>query len=766
MDDNIIRILISTDNHLGYMEKDPIRCNDSLAAFEEALYTAKKSKADFTLLAGDLFHENKPSRRTLHGCIELLRKYCYGGDPVYIEMLNEQSEVFKNRSGVVNYEDPFQSISLPVFAIHGNHDDPSREGGDETLSAMDLLAASNMLNYFGKAEQVDNIDIVPILLRKGDTLVALYGLGAIRDERLNRMWNQRKLRFVRPPVEQDRDNFFNIFVLHQNRDYGRGAKNCVHESMIPEWMDLVVWGNEHECKTSLAESLVGTFRIYQPGSSVATSLVDGESSLSNPKHMGLIEIKTRKFRLNPIPYTQIRSFVYDDISLSDGKYKLDKNDPKIEDKIKDILSMKIKNMIQIARGHSSEIIPYYADDNTSDNTNNDSVASIKSTYVIKDPQFVLVRLRIDHQGFPTIHPQRFGSQFVGQVANPGELLLFSKTSRTKDKMGTGGFLVSDSETHSITKSSNDSESGIHAIKVEDLVKESLLRSKHMNILPELKLSDALENFVTKRQLGAIHDVVSEALVTMQKALGQNTDKTCNTKNAIIEAVSKVKEASDDGIRRKLIRQQMDEEQKHDVLTGNQKNIPLSDISDDDKSVQPKKKATRGKMVSKVTKTTASKTTSKKKRKFEDSESEVEAEEPSDVDSGSDSEMYTNHKAKNNSTIRNKRESARTATKKKTKYAVDSESDVEFGDEIASNSNATSKNQSKYTEIMEIVDSDDDAPVIENTVKKTGKTTAKSKAASSSRATKPIQFVTSSRNNNNDTSPVKKMRQLPLSITKG
>ncbi len=38
-----------------------------------------------------------------------------------------------------------------------------------------------------------------------------------------------------------RDLFFNIFVVHQNRDYGRGSKNCLHESMIPEWMDLVIW---------------------------------------------------------------------------------------------------------------------------------------------------------------------------------------------------------------------------------------------------------------------------------------------------------------------------------------------------------------------------------------------------------------------------------------------------------------------------------------------------------------------------------------------
>ena len=34
----------------------------------------------------------------------------------------------------------------------------------------------------------------------------------------------------------------------QNRDLGRGKKNCIHETMIPEWMDLVVWGHEHECQ--------------------------------------------------------------------------------------------------------------------------------------------------------------------------------------------------------------------------------------------------------------------------------------------------------------------------------------------------------------------------------------------------------------------------------------------------------------------------------------------------------------------------------------
>lgn len=172
--------------------------------------------------------------------MELFRKYCYGDSPVYIEILNEQNEILKNNNGKVNYEDEFQSISLPIFAIHGNHDDPSRDGCSESLAALDLLSINNYVNYIGVNEQIDNIEITPVLIKKNNTFIALYSLGAIRDERLNRMWNQQKIKFIRPTIEQNRDNYFNIFILHQNRDYGRGAKNCIHESMIPQWIDLVI----------------------------------------------------------------------------------------------------------------------------------------------------------------------------------------------------------------------------------------------------------------------------------------------------------------------------------------------------------------------------------------------------------------------------------------------------------------------------------------------------------------------------------------------
>lgn len=228
---------MSSDNHLGYAERDPVRGDDSFAAFEEVLARARLDKADFVLLAGDLFHENKPSRRTLFIAMELFRKYSLGNEPVFTEVLNQEKEVFRSNHGSVNYEDPYLSVSLPIFAIHGNHDDPSREGGQgDALAALDLLSINNIVNYIGKTNKVDDIEITPVLMKKGETYVAIYALGAIRDERLNRMWQLKNIRFIRPSAQYDGGKFFNILLLHQNRDYGRGKKDCVHESMIPEWM--------------------------------------------------------------------------------------------------------------------------------------------------------------------------------------------------------------------------------------------------------------------------------------------------------------------------------------------------------------------------------------------------------------------------------------------------------------------------------------------------------------------------------------------------
>lgn len=110
----------ATDNHIGFMEKDPVRFNDSLEAFEEVLKIAKSQdvsevatfftelkgsycgcKVDFILLGGDLYHENKPSRQTLHCTMELLRQYCMGSRPCPIELRSDPKVNFNHSKSVI-----------------------------------------------------------------------------------------------------------------------------------------------------------------------------------------------------------------------------------------------------------------------------------------------------------------------------------------------------------------------------------------------------------------------------------------------------------------------------------------------------------------------------------------------------------------------------------------------------------------------------------------------------------------------------------------
>ena len=84
-----------------------------------------------------------------------------------------------------------------------------------SLSAIDLISVCGLLNHFGKPASVDNIEISPLLLQKGETKMALFGLGSVRDERLHKTFCNKKVKMLRP--RDDADSWFNLFVIHQNR---------------------------------------------------------------------------------------------------------------------------------------------------------------------------------------------------------------------------------------------------------------------------------------------------------------------------------------------------------------------------------------------------------------------------------------------------------------------------------------------------------------------------------------------------------------------
>ncbi|XP_056173275.1 double-strand break repair protein MRE11 isoform X2 [Syzygium oleosum] len=487
---NTLRILVATDCHLGYMEKDEVRRHDSFQAFEEICSIAEKKEVDFLLLGGDLFHENKPSRSTLVKAIEILRRYCLNDRPVQFEVVSDQTVNFQNIFGHVNYEDPHFNVGLPVFSIHGNHDDPA---GVDNLSAIDILSACNLVNYFGKmvlgGSGVGEITLSPILIRKGSTTVALYGLGNIRDERLNRMFQTpHAVQWMRPEPQEGRQvsDWFNILVLHQNR-VKTNPKNAINEHFLPRFLDFIVWGHEHECIIDPQEVPGMGFHITQPGSSVATSLIDGESK---PKHVLLLEIKGNQYRPTKIPLTSIRPFEYTEVVLKD----VTDIDPNDQNSILEHLDKVVRNLIE---------------------------KSGKKAANRSELKLPLIRIKVDYSGFMTINPQKFGQKYVGKVANPQDILIFSKASR-KGRSESANF--------------DDSErlrpEELNQQNIEALVAENNLK---MEILPVNDLDKALHEFVNKDDKMAFYSCVQLNLEETRNKIARDSDTSkCEEEDLILK----------------------------------------------------------------------------------------------------------------------------------------------------------------------------------------------------------------------------------------
>ncbi|VDO27807.1 unnamed protein product, partial [Haemonchus placei] len=383
--EDILRILIASDIHVGYGENKPNLYLDSVNTFEEVLKIATEKKVDMVLLGGDLFHENNPSRDMQHRVIQLLRQYC----------LNDR-EVRLVRGARVC----FRRFSLPIFTIHGNHDDTAGKG----LTILDVLHEAGLVNLFGKFSDIDQFDVSPILLRKGSTRVALFGIGSQRDDRLCRAFAGHTIRFLRPRAGYD--DWFNILVLHQNRPKRstlRSTGAYLPEQYIPTFFDLVLWGHEHECKphcqyVASSDAVGDGFYILQPGSTIATSLTREEAL---QKNVFLIKIKGRKFQCKPIPLQTTRPMVVDEIildSLPEG-VRLPANGRSffIQDEM--IIDDKISEMIRWAETNRGP----------------------------QQPKLPLIRLKVTYAGpwaiMQPINARHIGTKFEDRVANAPEMVV-------------------------------------------------------------------------------------------------------------------------------------------------------------------------------------------------------------------------------------------------------------------------------------------------------------------------------------------------------
>lgn len=106
------------------------------------------------------------------------------------------------------------------------------DGQEGALCALDVLSVAGVLNYFGKVDlpsgqsnnqtstEGDNVNIRPVLLRKGSTHLGLYGVGNIKDIRFHYQLRSNGVKMFMPRDGDGgiaADDWFNLLLIHQNR---------------------------------------------------------------------------------------------------------------------------------------------------------------------------------------------------------------------------------------------------------------------------------------------------------------------------------------------------------------------------------------------------------------------------------------------------------------------------------------------------------------------------------------------------------------------
>lgn len=511
-----LKLLFTTDNHVGFNELDPVRGDDATNAFAEVLEIAKTEDVDLVLQGGDLFHVNKPSKRSMYQVMKLLRQYCLGNKPVEFEVLNHGQLALSDAAELdhVNFEDPNFNVGLPIFAISGNHDDAGGSASRESmLSPLDLLSMSGMINHFGRIPDNTKITVKPILIEKYGIKVAIYGMANVRDERLYRTFMSGGVHFLRPKTGAD--EWYNILMVHQNHTQF-GPKSYLPEQFLPDFMDLVLWGHEHECKIDPVYNETKGFYVVQPGSSVATSL---SASEAGSKHVLSVSIDTGKQAVfGKHILKAVRPLILRTVTLSTDlpqSIKPMKRDTRA--KVTEWLITQVEEMIEEA---DAEWLAHHGPE---------------------EPKMLpLIRLRVDYSGgYELENITRFSNRFIGRVANSNDVLHLIK--RRNRLAGDAEIAQNRGLNRIIDVHALDGEAQEATSKLVPLLMKEELRNEDLEILKPTGMVDALQRYVEKDEKQAIKikvdDLVKDHIKELEGEM-QRLDITRNVDDAEISVPAK------------------------------------------------------------------------------------------------------------------------------------------------------------------------------------------------------------------------------------
>ena len=400
------------------------------------------------------------------------------------------------------------------------------------FAALDLLQMSGLLNYYGRAPESDNIAVKPVLLQKGQTKLALYGLSNVRDERLFRTFRDGNVRFFQPATQKG--NWFNLMSVHQNH-HAYTETGYLPENFLPSFMDLVVWGHEHECLIEPRTNPETNFRVMQPGSSVATSLSPGEAV---PKHVAILSITGKDFEVETIRLKSVRPFVYKEIALADDKYmRKIAQDRDNKAKIHAYLANVVEGMIAKAREDWLAL--------------QDEPESMEADEEREVP-LPLIRLRVEYTApdggeYEIDNPQRFSSRFVGKVANVTDVVQYHRRRR-------GGGRGATARNQPEVPGDEDGAMGqlnFDTVRVEKLVEE-FLTAQSLTILPKDNFCHAVSEYVRQDDPTVMSNFVTnslEALVRQVMLDGDQYGDQDYEDDQMFEVIERGKAMLDEAFRR-------------------------------------------------------------------------------------------------------------------------------------------------------------------------------------------------------------------------
>lgn len=246
-----------------------------------------------------------------------------------------------------------KKVQFPIISIHGNHDYPVQLSKD---SPMEMLSITKILSYIGKVQNFSDIVFRPTIFLKGKVAVCIYGIGHIKDSILVEIFKTGKYRFEPVPEEVWKHyNCIKILLMHQNRDKGSmgGSNASIKFSTLPPGFQFIVWGHEHDCLPTTFRLSNPECEIYQPGSSVAISLSEGESLR---KHFGILKVyEDGSHKLEYVPLYSTRMMLYRDMDYLYFKESDGLNEPKSQDEISEAISATILQLIDDANASKNEV---------------------------------------------------------------------------------------------------------------------------------------------------------------------------------------------------------------------------------------------------------------------------------------------------------------------------------------------------------------------------------------------------------------------------